>query len=137
MQMQTRLMALTMLIVALLVTATCRKAEPATSTSDAMSPLLEEIASPPAPRQDPSTLFPTGSGRDEVLRNCHSCHPIACAAIRGRSVAEWQQLRKVHRGPSVNGDIDRAFDYLELHFDNGHQAARVSVALLEGGCAPF
>jgi len=81
-------------------------------------------------------LFPPGAERDQILKHCASCHPVACAVIGQRSAERWDRLRDAHRG-QVDADIERIFAYLKSHFGESAAEPKVDAALLEGGCTPF
>ena len=134
--------ALASIVLAALAGYGCGNGGSPPATSQAAKPAAAQATAPAQPAK-PATiadLFPPGAGRNQVLDNCASCHPVACSARGQRTAERWDSLREGHRdkvsGASA-GDLDTMFAYLKQNFNDRQPEPQIPAEFLQGSCTPF
>jgi quinoprotein glucose dehydrogenase len=108
--------------VALIAFALPRAGDPPVDLKPA--PLPEPSSLPPTPAAAsnaivPAEELPAGSGREDLVNACGSCHALSAVTVRPRSSQEWtaqiEQMRQ-HGAKVDDAAAVRIRDYLVAHF---------------------
>ena len=121
------------------------------SQASAPASSSSEVAATPSQTQPPAAnaaasesitltdIFPAGTGREQVLNACGSCHSVACVALGRKTAERWDSIKASHM-ETVSGsgaDLDAMFAYLKEHFNDTKPEPQVPPQLLQQGCTPF